>query len=135
MELTLSIRADEGLLYATYAGEFLLVEAASSFLQILEALERHKIQEVVVDGREITGEPANMERFMYGEFVAEAVDRLIERTNCPVPKFAYVLLPPVLDPQRFGETVAVNRGMLVKTFDNLNDGLEWLGIRFRYDAG
>ena len=33
-----------------------------------------------------------------------------------------------LTPGGFGETVAVNRGMLVKTFDNLEDGLGWLGI-------
>jgi hypothetical protein len=32
------------------------------------------------------------------------------------------------DPGRFGETVAVNRGMLTKTFESIDDALEWLGI-------
>jgi hypothetical protein len=30
------------------------------------------------------------------------------------------------DPERFGETVAVNRGMDVKTFEEMNEAVEWL---------
>ena len=41
-------------------------------------------------------------------------------------RFAYVLKEPVLDPDRFGETVAVNRWMRLKVFDNLKEALEWL---------
>jgi hypothetical protein len=130
MRLTLRIGADEGLLYATYSGDFALVEAERTFLQILEALERHKVQKVLVDGRAITGEPKSIERFFYGEFVAEEVTKLCNRVMCHNPQFAYVLVVPVLDPQRFGETVAVNRRMFVKAFDNLDDALEWLN-RFR----
>jgi hypothetical protein len=44
------------------------------------------------------------------------------------PAFAYVLKEPVLDPQRFGQTVAVNRGMNVKTFDNVEQARTWLGL-------
>jgi hypothetical protein len=33
----------------------------------------------------------------------------------------------VLDPKRFGETVAVNRSMWLKSFDNPDDALGWLG--------
>ena len=126
MKLTLRIAADEGLLYAIYSGDFALAEAERTFLQILEALERHKMQKVLVDGRAITGEPETMERFFYGEFVAEEVTKLRNRVMCHNPQFAYVLVVPVLDRRRFGETVAVNRGMFVKAFDNLNDALQWL---------
>ncbi len=51
--------------------------------------------------------------------------------------FAHVLKEPVLDPQRFGETVALNRGMNVRTFDNLEDALAWLRTTLtnRPDAG
>jgi hypothetical protein len=45
-----------------------------------------------------------------------------------LPKFAYVLVAPVLDSRRFGETVARNRGMQVKAFDNLREAEHWLGI-------
>lgn len=126
MEITLSIR-DDGLLYATYSGEFSLAEAEETFLQILEAVERHKLRKVVVDGIAITGAPSTFERFLYGEFVAEKVNTLRERTALS-PRFAYILIPPVRDPGRFGENVAVNRGMIIKTFEDRDNALEWLGI-------
>lgn len=66
---------------------------------------------------------------LYGEFAAK-----LSRAICHVPRFAYVLIPPMLDPGRLGETVAVNRGMVVKAFDNLNDGLKWLGVDERITA-
>ena len=135
MKLTLRISANEGLLHATYSGDFALAEAERTFLQLLEALERHKVQKVLVDGRAITGEPSTFERFLYGEFVAEEVNKLCNRVMCPMPQFAYVLVEPVLDPRRLGETVAINRRMFVKAFDNLNDALEWLRIESGNEAG
>ena len=104
-----------------------MAEAEETFLQILEGVERHKLLKVVVDGLAITGAPTTFERFLYGEFVAEKVNALRVRTMLS-PRFAYILIPPVRDPDRFGENVAVNRGMLIKTFENRNDALEWLEI-------
>ena len=63
-----------------------------------------------------------------GEFAAQTVADFAERGVSRATKFAYVLREPVLDPQRFGETVAVNRGMFVKAFDSPEDALQWLGI-------
>ena len=127
MELTLNIRDDDGLLYATYSGEFSLAEAEETFLRILENVEQHKLLKVIVDGLAITGAPTTFERFLYGEFVAEKVNTLRARTLLS-PRFAYILIPPVRDPDRFGENVAVNRGMLIKTFESRDNALEWLGI-------
>jgi hypothetical protein len=45
-----------------------------------------------------------------------------------VPRFAYVLHEPLRDPHRYGEIVAANRGMLVKTFETPEVALEWLGL-------
>jgi hypothetical protein len=42
------------------------------------------------------------------------------------PQFAYVISEPLRDPQRYGETVAVNRGMNVKTFETLEEAFVWL---------
>ena len=127
MELTLRNRTDRGFLHATLSGDFSLAEAQTTFLQILESVELHKVKKVLVDGRAINGAPTTMERFYYGEFVANAVTELRSRVEIDLPMFSYVLIEPVLDPGRYGETVAVNRGMFVKTFDNLADALEWLG--------
>ncbi|HET6490161.1 MAG TPA: hypothetical protein VFG28_10390, partial [Syntrophales bacterium] len=83
---------------------------------------------VLFDGRGLTGNPGSMERFYYGMFAAETVGKYADRGVSRTTRFAYVLKPPVLDPRRFGETVAVNRGMHVKAFDNFDDALGWLGI-------
>ena len=128
MEVAFTTRADEGLLYATLSGAFSLEEAQRTFLQILASLEQHKLRKVVVDGRPVTGEPSPAERYLYGEFVANEVSQQCTRMKGNHPQFAYLLIPPVGDPQRLGETAAVNRGMFVKTFENLDDALQWLGI-------
>jgi hypothetical protein len=69
-----------------------------------------------------------MERFYYGEFAAQAVRNFADRGVSPATQFAYVLEEPLLDTHRFVENVAQNRGMRVKTFDDLEAALEWLGI-------
>ena len=127
MIMKVEMLVELGILVVITTGEFSLQEAQRTFLEILDSVTRHKTGKVLFDGRELRGKPAVTERFSYGEFVAQAVAELTTR-GVPRPlQFAYVLKEPVLDPGRFGETVAVNRGMLVKTFDNLEDAFGWLG--------
>lgn len=128
MNMLLRTRADPGSLHATVTGPFTLEEAKRTFLEILEAIAQHKMDKVLVDGRAIEGEPTTIQRFIYSEFAAAATRTLRERMALSrPPQFAYVLQEPVLDPMRFGETVAVNRGMHVKAFDDLEDAIRWLG--------
>jgi len=128
MGMTLRICDESGLLRVTATGEFSLSEAKRTFLEILDAVAQSKSEKILFDGRQLQGDPDTIQRFVYGEFVADAVRKFIgERGIHRAPQFAYVLHEPVLDPLRFGETVAVNRGMWVKAFDNLEDGLGWLG--------
>ena len=126
MSIRLEMRAEPGLLRADAAGEFSLEEAKRTFLEILEAVAKHKTKKVLFDGRALMGEPETLERFLYGEFVAKSVVEFEDRGVSRATKFAYVLEQPMLDPRRFGETVAVNRGMLVEIFDNLDGALRWL---------
>ena len=116
-------------LYATVTGHFSLEEATKTFLELLDAVAQHKSEKVLFDGREISGEVTAYQRFYYGDYVAGAVLALVDRSGMKPPDFAYVLKEPILDAGRFGELVAVNRGMRVKAFDNLEDALEWLGLR------
>ena len=127
MEISWRVDAEHSLLTVTYSGAFSLAEAEMNFLDLLDELVRHKLRKVLVDGRQLNGDPELAERFYYGSFVADAVNRTVNRTRCAVPTFAYVLNKPMLDPNRFGETVAVNRGMRVKVFDNLQQARWWLG--------
>jgi hypothetical protein len=118
-----------GWLRVVVTGEFSLEEAQRTFLEMLEAVARHHTEKILFDGRDLQGEPSPIQRFLYGEFAASAVARDSRaRGRSRALQFAYVLHEPVLDPQRFGETVAVNRGMWVKAFDNPADALGWLSV-------
>jgi hypothetical protein len=129
MDMIFQIGAGSGSLRITVTGEFSLAEAQRTFLEMLEAVVRHQTAKVLFDGRDLQGEPSTIQRFLYSEFAASAVVRY-QRAHglSPDAQFAYVLHEPVLDPQRFGETVAINRGMWVKVFDNPADALGWLRV-------
>ena len=125
--MLLEIATEAGLLQVTARGEFSLPEAKRTFVEMLEAVAQLKVAKVLFDGRELTGEPEMIERFFYGEFAAEVVLSFLRRGATPPTRFAYVLHPPLRDPGRFGENVAANRGMNVKTFENPVDAVAWLG--------
>ncbi len=128
MNMRLQISAGSGFLQVNAKGRFSLPDAKRTFLEMLEAVARHELDKVLFDGRSLAGSPTVMERFYYGEFAARAVADYTARGVPRATRFAYVLVVPVLDPARFGETVAVNRGMLVRTFEHPEDALGWLEI-------
>jgi hypothetical protein len=128
MSIVLEISAESGFLHVGAWGKVSLAEAKRTFTEILGAVARNKVSKVLIDGRGLSGNPQIIERFYFGKFAAQTVMDFVDRGVSRYTQFAYVLEVPVLDPKRFGETVAVNRGMCVKVFDNLNDAYEWLGI-------
>jgi len=126
MGMSLSLSAGSGLLHVDAAGDFSIEEAKRTFLEVLLAVERRGAARILFDGRELEGEPEDLERFIYGDWAANAVREYTERAGVHPPQFAYILRLPLLDPRRFGETVAVNRGMHVRAFDNIQEGVAWL---------
>ena len=128
MSMLLEIHPEPRLLRVVATGAFSLGEGKRTFLQMIEAVHLHKREKVLFDGRTVIGNPTTMERFYYGEFAAYTVADLAAAGFSQTTQFAYLLHEPVCDPARFGETVAVNRGMRVKAFDNPDDALGWLGI-------
>lgn len=128
MSIQLKISPEPGILVVDAMGKFSLQEAQRTFIEILEAVSEHQTRKVIVDGRKLIGNPEIIERFFFGEFAAQTVADYEDRGVSRATKFAYVLKEPMLDPLRFGETVAVNRGMHVKAFDCPEEALQWLGI-------
>lgn len=128
MSMIQEVAAESGVLRIRAMGRFSLVEAKRTFIEMLEAVARNRVRKVLFDGRGLQGNPEVMERFYYGKFAAQSIVEFADRGVSRFTQFAYVLEVPMRDPSRFGETVAVNRGMVVKTFDNLDDALGWLGL-------
>ena len=116
---------EQGVFNAVLIGEFELDLAQHQFIELLDEVVASGATKVLVDGRQMTGKPTDFERFLYGEFAASATLDVLFRHNVRL-KFAYLIHEPLRDPERFGETVAVNRGMNVKTFEDRNEAVEWL---------
>ena len=129
MSVLMKVIPRGNVLYVAVGGDFTLDSAKRNFLEIVEAINQHKSEKVLLDGRKIAGEPTIIQRFYYGQFVADAITAPDKKRGLVKnPEFAYVLLPPALDRGRLGETVAVNRGIKLKVFDNMPDALAWLGV-------
>ena len=130
MTMTVQTIPQGDVLHVAAGGPFSLSEAKRTFLDALHVIEELRLPKVLFDGRQVTGNPAIIERFYYGEFVADEVQKLMGRGwNGDPPQFAYVLREPILDPLRLGETVAVNRGVNIRAFENREDAVVWLGWR------
>ena len=125
MSILQEIHFESGLLNVDARGEFSLKEAKRAFLEMLGAAAQYKAKKVLFDARKVKGKPEVLERFYYGEFAATETTRLFDEHRI-LPHFAYVMHQPLRDPGRFGETVALNRGMIVKTFETLEEAFEWL---------
>ena len=122
---TKQLELEKGILHAVVIGEFELTAAQIDFLELLDGAHRRGATKVLIDGKQVTSSPGDFERFLYGEFAAWATVEVMRERNITL-KFAYVIHEPMRDPKRFGENVAVNRGMDVKSFENMNAALEWL---------
>lgn len=125
MSISQRMHFESDLLRIEASGEYSLAEAKAAFLEMLEAVLQYQAKKVLLDGRKVIGRPRQFERFLYGEFAANESMRVVNQYKI-VPRFAYVLHEPLRDRERFGEIVAVNRGMIVKTFETPEDALEWL---------
>ena len=127
MSIRQEMHFESGILKVDARGEFSLEEAKRAFLEMLEAVAQYQAEKLFFDGRNLKGEPASIERFFYGYFAAaETINLIGMKRMRQAPQFAYVMNEPLRDPQRYGETVAVNRGMNVKTFETPEEAFEWL---------
>lgn len=122
------VQVEQGIFYAVVVGPFELTLAQQQFMELVDEAIQSGTTKVLIDGRQITGNPTAFERFLYGTFAACATLEVLNRQNAKL-KFAYVIHEPLRDSDRFGETVAVNRGMDVKTFEDRNEAVEWLNNR------
>lgn len=105
-----------------YTGEY----SAQAMLTIiddgLEAASNHSKRGVLFDVSAMGGEPPRvLERFYIGVMGARS-----QRRRQPIVKMAVFGKEPMVHPQRFGETVALNRYALVKVCTRLADAIRWL---------
>jgi hypothetical protein len=102
-----------------------LADVKKLYSKAVDAAMEHKRPRVLIDVDGITGDLRAMERYESSVFLARDI---LQRALGKITKIAVCGKEPPLDPQRFGETVAKNRGVNAKAFTNCDEAIEWINL-------
>ena len=127
MTLTVEIESRKDYLFAAVSGAFSLRGAQDAFDRAVKAALPLGLSRILLDASAVTGRPSQDERYALGVFVAEQQRLLAAQTPPHDVQVAVYGHQPLVDPNRFGETVALNRGAKVKVSERLDEALAWLG--------
>jgi hypothetical protein len=108
--------------YATFqpAGKVSFEEAVTLASVAIAFCGEKRIPRLLIDARNLTGfaVPGTFERFHMGESFAAAAKAGL--------KVVLVVSPEMIDPERFGLTVARNRGLNGNVFSTAEEAITWL---------
>ena len=107
-----------GYLVVRFTGAGTIEEAWGQFESIVEHCERANKNKLLLDFTEVQADISLPDRYFLGERA-----KIFARK---ASKIATVGRPDQLDPRRFGEMVARNRWVNVRTFTNADDATKWL---------
>ena len=128
MSMTVDFQPYKHYLSAVVSGEYNLRAAQDIYDQAVKIAVAGGHSRVLLDASRVTGAPTHDERYMLGLFVA-AEQRILASKTPPIDvQVAIYGRQPLVDPERFGETVAVNRGARVKVSERVEEALAWLGV-------
>ena len=128
MSLRVDFETHKNYLRAIVSGEYNLRGALDVYDQAIKIAVAGGQSRLLLDASRVTGAPTQDERYMLGLFVAAEQRILASRTPPAEVQVAVYGSQPLIDPERFGETVAVNRGAKVKVSEHLDEALSWLGV-------
>jgi hypothetical protein len=115
---TVEIHDHKDFLLVVYGGAFSLQAAKRAVDGMIQACAEYDRSLALFDCNRMTGKLSIWDRFqtmVYGQKIKGRVDKL-----------ALVGRPDMLLPDRFAETVAVNRGINLKVFTDREKAVEWL---------
>jgi hypothetical protein len=116
-----------GYVYATVSGPFDLAQALSGYRAVLQEAARCRLPRMLLDCTRVTGEMTVADRLAFGSFMAEEQQRMLVQLPEP-PQVAILAVPPIMDPGRFTQSVANNRGVRMRASESLQELLSWLGV-------
>lgn len=97
-------------------------EVEEVFLEALAAAERDEKPKVLIDAFGVSGDLTTMDRYEAGRAWA----KLNNSGPFTFTAFAIAGKSPLIDPSHFGETVARNRGMNARVFNDLDEAVAWI---------
>lgn len=123
MAFETSERVEDGVFVFACRGRFDPTSMVSAFqVALASAMERGETR-LLFDCRGVTGVPTTLQRFEMGTQAAD-----LYRSQDPTKKLTVAMLvtSEVLDPNRFGQTVARNRGLMGVITDDQVEAMEFL---------
>jgi len=130
----MQIHFEGPLLYVSLAGEMDGRLAEQTYREVLRECVAGGRWKMLIDGRALSGELSTTDRYSLGKVVADENAAIAARDAGRQVRVALVGNPPLIDRDRFGETVARNRGAAVKVTYDLESAYRWLGVEPPADA-
>ncbi len=123
MSIAIETKLEKEYLELKFKGDFSLAEAKKAYKYTIDTAVEHQKSKVLIDALEVSGTMTIMERFEIAEFLT-----LYCQKNAlgKIARIALVGKEPLVDRHRFGEIVAVNRGLNVKVFTDWTEALMWI---------
>jgi hypothetical protein len=116
------------LVYVSLAGEMNGRLAEKAYREVLRECVAGGYSKMLIDCRALSGELSTTERYSLGKVVADENASVAAGEAGRHVRVALVGNHPVIDRDRFGETVATNRGAAVKITYDLESAYRWLGL-------
>jgi hypothetical protein len=114
-----------GYLLIAVTGTCDLESARDAARRSIGLFESRKQSKGLVDCRTVSGTLSTVERYDLAVYLAELHARYAVEHGAPL-QIACVGSEPLIDPSRFGETVALNRGAQLKVTTDMGEAQAWL---------
>jgi len=121
-------------LHLKVSGDFSIDEACSLFVKGFETIASHKSSKILADLINVNGRPSVTDYYIYGSSIANELIKFWNKKGGGALQLAHVAAEPLFDSDRFADLVAANRGANMKSFNNIDDALEWLGVDQRRES-
>jgi hypothetical protein len=118
MQEVLSISDRGTFILVDFFGEFNVEAGKQCVDRMTEACQEYGRSRVLLDCRKMTGEMPIFSRFQVAEYGASK--------RYTIAQMALVVRPEIVLPDNFVENVAVNRGMNMKLFTDIDKAEAWL---------
>lgn len=107
-------------------GDYVFTDALRIIQIALETADRSTLSKILFDWRNVRGQLTTMQRYELAEQGANLYAKMPAAGRILI---AMVNNEETIDPERFGEEVAINRGVPVKVTTDMQEALDWLKIR------
>jgi len=128
MPFTFKLEKTPDYLLMIYQGTYKASLADQFTDQVLEVCLQHQPTKVLIDLRQVNGGMKTMDRFVVATFAATKYIGARITGKIPGCRYAIVGSPPLVDSNKFEETVAVNRGVAVKVTTEMKEAIDWLAM-------